>query len=73
MCSICSICGQAFRSQPQALEHKAAAHSEVKSVECDQCEERFTSRKRFAKHKQPRHSNQSTLYTECDYTFAQGV
>ena len=31
----CSICGQAFRSRPQALEHEAAAHSEVESVECD--------------------------------------
>ena len=59
--SICSICGQAFRSRLQALEHKAAAHSEVNSVECDQCEERFTSRKRLAKHKQSHHSNQSHL------------
>ena len=65
----CSICGQAFRSQPQALEHKANAHSGVKSVECDQCEERFTSRERLAKHRESRHSNQSHPCAECDKTF----
>ena len=68
-CSICSICGQAFRRRLQALEHKAAAHIEVKSAECDQCEEKFTSRKRFVKHKQSHLSNQSPLCAECDNTF----
>ena len=47
--------GQAFGSRLQALQHKGATHSEVESVECAQCAERFTSRKRFAKHKQSRH------------------
>ena len=68
-CSICRICGQAFGSRLQALQHKGATHSEVKSVECAQCEERFTSRKRFAKHKQSRHFNQSPLCAECNNTF----
>ena len=65
----CSICGQAFRSQPQALEHKANAHSEVESVECDKCKERFTSRERLAKHRQHHHYNQSHPCAECDETF----
>ena len=34
-----------------------------------QCEERFTSRKIIAKHKQSHHSNQCHLCAECDNTF----
>ena len=65
----CSICDQAVRSQPQALEHNAAIHSEVKSVECDQCEERFPSGKRLTKHKQSHHSDKINLCVECDKYF----
>ena len=62
----CSICSQAIRSQPQALEHKATDHSEVESVEC---EKRFPLRERLAKHKQSRHCIQSHPCMEHDKTF----
>ena len=38
-------------------------------MECSQCEERFTSRKIMAKHKQSHHSNKCHLCAECDNTF----
>ena len=42
----------------------------VKSrVKCDQCQDRFTSRERLAKHRQSRHSNQIHTRAECDNTF----
>ena len=41
----------------------------VKSrVKCDQCQDRFTSRERLAKHRQYHHSNQSHPCAECDKT-----
>ena len=42
----------------------------VKSrVKCDQCQDRFTSRERLAKHRQSRHSNQIHTRAECDNAF----